>query len=174
MLLTPHLDSVPIARPAKLADREKIYAAAQTAVALHELSDAPSEVSDHQKAIKDRDEDRARRIFAEGRDPTALELQRPALVIKLEAMLSKYDELFIEDANQIRRYVTGKLIEESSDSARPSDRLRALELLGKISDVSLFAERHEVVIEHRGTEELEALLRSKLSTIIEGQAERVG
>jgi hypothetical protein len=99
--------------------------------------------------------------------PTELELQRPALVIKLESLLAKYDELFIEDANQIRRYVTGKLIEESEESARPSDRIKALELLGKISDVGLFAERHEVVIEHKGTTELENLLRAKLNNIIE-------
>jgi len=166
---TPYLDKVPIpganVRPAKLSDREKILAAAKTAVATHADAEVPPQETQ-------RDEDRARQIFAEGRVPTELELRRPALVIKLESLLAKYDELFIEDANQIRRYVTGKLIEESEESTRPSDRIKALELLGKISDVGLFTERHEIVIEHRGTTELEDLLRSKLNNIIEVEGRR--
>ena len=45
--------------------------------------------------------------------------------------------------------------------------MRALELLGKISDVGLFAEKSEVTVTHQSTEDLREKLRSKLTKIIE-------
>ena len=48
----------------------------------------------------------------------------------------------------------------------PRVRIRALELLGKISDVGLFAEKSEVTITHQSTEELRNKLRSKLAKLI--------
>lgn len=170
MILTPIIDSdvpMPLERPERLEEREAIYQAALTVVAMSELEGVDLPTNEH-------DEERARQLFKEGRDPTILELQRPALVLKLEALLSRYDELIIEDADKIRRYVTGKLITESEDCDHAGHRLKALELLGKISTVGLFTDRTEITVEHRGTEELEALLRSKLDTlVIEGHAERV-
>jgi len=41
-------------------------------------------------------------------------------------------------------------------------RIRALELLGKISDVGLFTDRTEVVVTHQSTDELRNKLREKL------------
>jgi hypothetical protein len=43
--------------------------------------------------------------------------------------------------------------------------MRALELLGKISDVGLFAERKEVTITHQNTTELQEKLRTKLEKL---------
>jgi hypothetical protein len=45
-------------------------------------------------------------------------------------------------------------------------RIRALELLGKISDVGLFTEKTEVTITHRTTDELRESLRSKLAKLV--------
>jgi hypothetical protein len=166
MKLAPVIDSdvpIPLDRPESLEEREVIYQSAQTAIAMSEMDGLP--------LPRDvRDEARAQQLFTEGRSPTHKELQRPALVLKLEAMLSRYDELLIEDADTIRRYVTGKLIEEAeAERSSAAHRIKALELLGKISTVALFADRTEITVEHRGTEELEAILRSKLDTIIEGE-----
>ena len=44
--------------------------------------------------------------------------------------------------------------------------MRALELLGKISDVSLFAEKSEVTITHQSTDDLRAKLRQKLEKLV--------
>ena len=44
-------------------------------------------------------------------------------------------------------------------------RIRALELLGKISDVGLFAEKSEVTITHQSTDDLKAKLRKKLEKL---------
>jgi hypothetical protein len=45
-------------------------------------------------------------------------------------------------------------------------RIRALELLGKITDVGLFTERSEVTITHQSTEDLRKTLREKFNRIL--------
>jgi hypothetical protein len=60
--------------------------------------------------------------------------------------------------------VTNKLILES-DNPDPKVRIRALELLGKISDVGLFSDRTEITITHQSTDELKQTLRDKLNKL---------
>jgi hypothetical protein len=60
--------------------------------------------------------------------------------------------------------VTNKLIDET-ENPDPRVRIRALELLGKISDVGLFAEKSEVTITHQSTDDLRARLREKLQKL---------
>ena len=62
--------------------------------------------------------------------------------------------------------VTNRLLEESQNPD-PRIRIRALELLGKHSDVGLFTDRSEVTITHQSTDELKARLRSKLQRLIQ-------
>ena len=45
-------------------------------------------------------------------------------------------------------------------------RLRALELLGKISDVGLFTDRTEVTITHQSTDDLRKKLRAKFDRLL--------
>jgi len=49
-------------------------------------------------------------------------------------------------------------------------RIKSLELLGKISDVGLFTDKTEITMRHKPTEELEQLLRERLTRVIEGEA----
>jgi hypothetical protein len=44
-----------------------------------------------------------------------------------------------------------------------------LELLGKISDVGLFTDKTEITMRHRPTEELEQLLRERLTKVLEAE-----
>ena len=92
-------------------------------------------------------------------------LATPATVKHLYAMLSDYDHQVVQEAVQLRRFVTNKLIEDTGLND-PRHRLKALELLGKISDVGLFSEKTEVILKHAPTEELEKQIRSKLANII--------
>jgi hypothetical protein len=62
---------------------------------------------------------------------------------------------------ELRHTVTNRLLEESQNPD-PRIRIRALELLGKISDVGLFTDRSEVTVTHQSTDELRAKLREKL------------
>jgi hypothetical protein len=162
--LIPPLEQVPIGNSPKLSDREDIFASAQTAKLLQDLGD-DIEVTEEDAA-------RAQELFESARTPTKHEKQLPGVMLHLEAMLSTYDHMVIEDAQQVRTYVTNRLLEESNDDD-PKIRLRALEMLGKISEVALFTERTEVTVKHQSTEELENLLRNKLSSLIDGEAQEI-
>ena len=71
-----------------------------------------------------------------------------------------------EKPEYIRSYVTTRLFEESSPTQPPGQRIKALELLGKLSTVGLFADRTEVVVKSLPLEELEARLRMKLQNLM--------
>ena len=161
--LLPTLDQVPLdAVPPSLNDREDIFASAQTARLVNELDDKDI-------FIDEDDEARAQEIFANGRSPSKYERTLPGVMLKLEALLTEYDHQIIRDADQVRVYVTNRLLEETNDPD-PKIRLRAYELLGKISEVGLFTERQEVTVRHQSTEELQETLRAKLGRLIEGEA----
>jgi hypothetical protein len=159
--LIPPLEQVPMEPTPPLDTREEIFAAANTAEFMSVLGD--EEASE----LTEEDEGRARDLFESAREPSKYEKQLPGVMRKLNALLDEYDHTIIGDAQQVRNYVTNRLIEESSDDD-PKIRMRALELLGKISDVGLFAERQEVTVKHQSTEELEDLLRNKLTRLIDG------
>lgn len=92
--------------------------------------------------------------------------EKPAVMLHLEALLSEYDYEIVHEAARVRRYVTNKLIEESGrETNKASERIKALELLGKISDVGMFVERSVVTIEHKSTEELQQELESTLELL---------
>ena len=95
----------------------------------------------------------------------AAKITPPALVLT-DTILKQFGHSVAESAVQIRHLVTNKLLIES-ENQDPRIRMRALELLGKISDVGLFAEKSEVTVTHQSTEDLREKLRSKLTKIIE-------
>jgi len=159
--LIPPLEQVPMEQQDKLGTREEIFAAAKTAEYMAELGD------ENASEMSEDDENRARDLFESARVPTKHEKQLPGVMRKLNSLLDEYDHMIIDDAQQVRTYVTNRLLEESSDDD-PKIRMRALELLGKISDVGLFSERQEVTVKHQSTEELEDLLRNKLTRLIDG------
>jgi hypothetical protein len=53
------------------------------------------------------------------------------------------------------------------DDPDPKVRLRSIELIGKIADVGLFAERTEITITTKSTEDLEAELSKLLGDVID-------
>ena len=89
----------------------------------------------------------------------------PASLVLTNSILQEFGHSVAESATQIRHLVTNKLLLES-ENADPRIRMRALELLGKISDVGLFAEKSEVTITHQSTEDLREKLRSKLEKLV--------
>jgi hypothetical protein len=103
--------------------------------------------------------------LASGREPSAIAqsaaFETPAGAIMVRNILAEYDVEAVREAKQLRHYVTNRLVIES-DNMDARIRMKALELLGKISDVGLFSERTEVTINTRSTIELEDTLRDKL------------
>lgn len=89
----------------------------------------------------------------------------PASLILTNQILKEFGQSVVDSAAQIRHLVTNKLLIES-ENADPRIRVRALELLGKISDVGLFSEKSEVTITHQSTDDLREKLRSKLEKLV--------
>jgi hypothetical protein len=80
-------------------------------------------------------------------------------------ILQEFGQSVVNSALQVRHLVTNKLLLET-ENPDPRVRIRALELLGKVSDVGLFAEKSEVTITHQSTDDLKAKLRSKLEKLV--------
>ena len=113
------------------------------------------------------DKEAARKVYT-GEKKVSAALQNPAVGMHLAALLTEYDKQIVDSSAQLRTYITNRLIEESN-SKDARTRMRALELLGKITDVGLFAERTEITIKHQSTEELEKRLYEKLEKVIEAE-----
>jgi len=94
----------------------------------------------------------------------AAKLTPPSLVLTRN-ILQEFGHSVAESAVQIRHLVTNKLIEET-ENPDPRVRIRALELLGKISDVGLFTEKTEITITHQTTDDLKENLRAKLAKLV--------
>jgi len=158
----PYSDKVPY-----LDLRARAEAACNTATMLAEHGlDVNPTAEDEDTAAKlalayaDNPDKTSRRVT----DKRAAKLPPPALVAT-HGILTQFGHSVVESAVQVRHLVTNKLIEET-ENPDPRVRIRALELLGKISDVGLFTEKTEVTITHKTTDELRESLRSKLTRIV--------
>jgi hypothetical protein len=101
-------------------------------------------------------------------NPTASNLaasQTTAATMLLTAMLNEFDTPVVQNAQQVRNFVTNNLIMLASDGKTEGTRVRCLELLGKIKDVGLFEERSTVLVEHMTTDQIKEKLREKFSRI---------
>jgi hypothetical protein len=140
---------------------EKAQAACNTA-ALLELDMEPTEqdLSTAEKAVY---------AVAENEEKANKKLvkqdQKPAVYKSVKSILDEYSLRVVDNAMQIRLLVTNKLILDS-DSPDDRTRLRALEMLGKITDVGLFTEKSEVTITHRSTEDLVSSIRAKIHKLM--------
>jgi hypothetical protein len=96
--------------------------------------------------------------------PSRIGKMPPAAVMLTAQILKDFGHEVVEDALKVRHLVMNKLVQETANPD-PRIRIRALELLGKITDVGLFTERSEVTVTHQTTEDLRAKLRDKLTRL---------
>jgi hypothetical protein len=122
--------------------------------------------------VPDEDIIAARQAFIMPPARNSKQLSSPGAVVHIKALLDAYDEITVASTDQLRTYITNRLLEDSSNPD-PRVRLKCYELLGKISDVGLFTDKTEVTLRHRPTEELEQLLRERLVRTLEGVAVEV-
>ncbi len=101
------------------------------------------------------------------------QLTQPGMVIKLGALLSEYDHEIIKDAQQIRTFVKNRLLEEAAPEKPAGTRLKALDMLGKITEVGLFTDRSEVTIKMQPIENLEQQLHEKLQVLLPEEYDRI-
>jgi hypothetical protein len=90
-----------------------------------------------------------------------VQLKTPEAVRHLTGMLTAYDWEFVEQAKELRGYTVAKIVEETQN-ANPNIRLKALQLLGKVTEVGLFTEKIEVKQAPASDAELDARIKEKL------------
>lgn len=94
------------------------------------------------------------------------ELKTPMAVRHLVGMLTAYDWEFIQQAKELRGYTVAKLVEETQ-SPNANIRLKALGLLGKVTEVGLFTEKIEVKKTDLTAEEIDKKLKEKLAKFMD-------
>ena len=163
LMYTPVIDyDVPVANYAPTFESlETRVAAAMAALVDTNNLPPPNEISDE-------DKHKAREVFIGNELASDQDLASPGMVVYLQSLLSEYDQVVVRSAQQMRTYVTNKLLKET-DNPDPRIRMKSLELLGKISDVGLFTDKTEITMRHRPTEELEQLLRERLTKVLEAE-----
>lgn len=102
---------------------------------------------------------------AEKQRAALVSIKTPAAVQHLTGMLTAYDWEFIHQAKELRGYTVAKIVEETTHpDARI--RLKALQMLGNVTEVALFTERVEVTKKDASEEEIERRLRERLARFI--------
>jgi len=98
---------------------------------------------------------------------TALaEVKTPAAVQHLVGMLTAYDWEFVQQAKELRGYAVAKILEEVENPSA-NIRLKALALLGKVTEVGLFTEKIEVQKTEMSNTELDQRIKDKLNKFME-------
>lgn len=99
-------------------------------------------------------------------DPRAkqklLELDLPEEIKSAVGMVTAYQWRFIEQAEQLRSMSVAKIVKET-DHPDARIRLKALEMLGKVTEVALFTDRVQIKTDEISDEELDAKIKEKLS-----------
>lgn len=90
----------------------------------------------------------------------------PATIALVKTILDEFGHEIAESSKAIRNLVINKLIIES-ENPDARIRIRAIEMLGKMSDIALFTERSEVLITHQSTDDLKSKLKEKLQKLRE-------
>ena len=91
-----------------------------------------------------------------------VQLKTPEAVRHITGMLTAYDWEFVQQAKELRGYTVAKLVEETQ-SSNANIRLKALGLLGKVTEVGLFTEKIEVKKIDSSDEEIEQRIKEKLN-----------
>lgn len=91
-------------------------------------------------------------------------MANPKIANRVKALLVAAEERMMRDGVLLRKHVIKGLMKESvNEDAKPAERIRALELIGKIDVVSMFKDRvEERTVDNRKPEDIEAELRQKL------------
>ena len=91
-----------------------------------------------------------------------MQLKTPAAVRHLTGMLTAYDWEFVEQAKELRGYAVAKILEEV-ENPNANIRLKALGLLGKVTEIGLFTEKIGVKQAESSDAEIEQRIKDKLN-----------
>ena len=161
-LLSPEFDDPYTAPTADL-----LAAQMNTASILEELGSPEHLITEDEKQT-------ARNAFAKFANPAisvqeanaaALRMQTPGPIRHITNMLTPYDWEYVDWAKNMRGYVAAKVMEETTHPDAKI-RLRALEMLGKLTEVGSFTERIQVTKVDATDSEVTERLRAKLTSLL--------
>lgn len=114
----------------------------------------------------DSDLERAKALITgEGKSKTPKHVTSSAEARAAAYLIKRFDFQAFSDAQQARNFVTNKLI-ALADCGDPKLELRALELLGKHSDIGLFTERSEITVHHSSSKSLEESIKDRVKRLL--------
>jgi len=92
-------------------------------------------------------------------------LSKSAEAAAAHHLVKRFDFQAFSDVMQARNFITNKLI-ELADNGDPKIELKALELLGKHSDIGLFTERSEITVHHTTSASLENSIKERVKRLL--------
>jgi len=95
-----------------------------------------------------------------------VQIKTPAAVRHLTGMLTAYDWEFVEQAKELRGYAVAQILEETKHPDAKI-RLKALDMLGRVTEVALFTERMEIKKTDLTDAEIEAKIKEKIGRFMQ-------
>lgn len=136
----------------------EVAVAASTAELLEEMG-APLEVDldtlEHEKAL----------IEAVAKRQQVAPLKNYTTALAAAGFLKTYGQNLAFDVGQVRAALTNKLL-EIANCGETKYELKALELLGKHSDVGLFTNRSEITINYNSPDALESAIKERIKRLL--------
>ena len=140
---------------------EELQVLGDTADALRELGSLP-EVDEKTLAAEKKLIEQA----ASGKDVDQIHSLPAAMGAKI--FLERYAHQLGTDHNAIRAALTNKLL-ELADYGDPKVELKAIELLGKHSDIAMFTERSEVTVNYNSPDALESAIKERVARLLKAE-----
>lgn len=91
--------------------------------------------------------------------------QQPTAAFAAREFLKAYGNQLAMDVHEVRSAVTAKLM-ELANCGDPKFELKALELLGKHSDIGLFTERSEITVNYKSSGDLENAIKERVRRLL--------
>jgi hypothetical protein len=104
-------------------------------------------------------------INGEKKPPEPRHIVQPAQAKAASVLIRKFDFQAFTDIQQARNFITNKLL-TIADCGDPKLELKALELLGKHSDIGLFSERSEITVTHKNSSDLENSIKERIKRLL--------
>ncbi len=137
---------------------DEVAVAANTADLLEQLGAPlevkPSDLAQEQALIKSV-------VDQHAKEP----LKNYGTALAASGFLRTYGQNLAFDASQVRAALTNKLLEIAA-CGEPKFELKAIELLGKHSDISLFTQRSEININYNSPEALESAIKERVKRLL--------
>ena len=118
---------------------------------------------------EDKDLHKTAELFNGTDKPTAPKhISVPAEAKAASVLIKKFDFQAFADIQQARTYITNKLV-TLSDCGDAKIEIKALELLGKHSDIGLFTERSEITVHHTTSKGLEDSIKERIKRLMNAE-----